>query len=494
MKKQIVLAEEEEPPGLVAQTRQSNACSGPVAPHLVSLTRNLAHPVPRLTISPRSHAFRKQFFPEASVRDWNDWRWQNRNRIRDLRELERIIEPSADEREAIERHTGPLPLGITPYYASLLDAIDPTQPLRKTVVPVDRRVPEEARRGGRSAGRGPRQPGAGSGAPLPGPGAVPGHGHLLDLLPLLHALAAGRRDRRAEPSGAVDLEAALDYIAAHARRSATCCSRAAIRSALDDDGLEYLLTRLRRSRTSSSSASAPRCRSCCRSASRPRWCACSAATHPLWMSIHFTHPDELTPEDRRGLRPAGRRRHPARQPDRAAQRRQRRRRDHEERSCRACCSIRVRPYYLYQCDPITGLGPLPHARRDGARDHPRTCAATPPGMRCRTFVIDAPGGGGKIPLLPDYVVGRDGDDLLLRNYEDRTVPLPRPAGRAVPGTREATREDRPHVRPAATTTWPRASARKRRPSSTGAETIDGHRRARLRSSATRRSGSASCPR
>jgi lysine 2,3-aminomutase len=78
--------------------------------------------------------------------------------------------------------------------------------------------------------------------------------------------------------------------------------------------------------------------------------------------------------------------------------------------------MRVRPYYLYQCDPITGSH---HFRTsveqgvsliDGLRGH-TTGYAVP------TYVIDAPGGGGKIPLQPDYVVGRDNGDVILRNFQ-----------------------------------------------------------------------------
>ena len=87
--------------------------------------------------------------------------------------------------------------------------------------------------------------------------------------------------------------------------------------------------------------------------------------------------------------------------------------------------MRVRPYYLYQCDPITGSS---HFRTpvskgleiiEGLRGH-TTGYAVP------TYVIDAPGGGGKIPLQPNYVVGREGDDLLLRNYQGERLPLPGP--------------------------------------------------------------------
>jgi lysine 2,3-aminomutase len=89
--------------------------------------------------------------------------------------------------------------------------------------------------------------------------------------------------------------------------------------------------------------------------------------------------------------------------------------------------FRVKPYYLYQCDPISGSA---HFRTTvgkgleiirGLRGH-TTGYAVP------QYVIDAPGGGGKIPLLPEYLVGRDGDDVILRNYEDKLYRYPDPGG------------------------------------------------------------------
>ena len=150
--------------------------------------------------------------------------------------------------------------------------------------------------------------------------------------------------------------------------------------------------------------------------------------HPLWMSIHFTHPDELTPEvtestarladagiplgsqtvllkgindDINVMKPL----------------------------MHGLLKRRVKPYYLYQCDPITGSA---HFRTpvskgleiiEGLRGH-TTGYAVP------QYVIDAPGGGGKIPLLPDYVVGREGDDLILRNFEGNTYRYTDPLSEA----------------------------------------------------------------
>ena len=148
--------------------------------------------------------------------------------------------------------------------------------------------------------------------------------------------------------------------------------------------------------------------------------------HRVWLSLHFTHPNELTTEvteacDRladagiplgsqtvllKGIND-----------------------DLEtiKRLMHGMLMRRVKPYYIYQCDPISGSA---HFRTPvekgleiiaGLRGH-TTGYAVP------TYVIDAPGGGGKIPLIPDPVVGRDGDDLLLRNFEGGVFRYPDPAG------------------------------------------------------------------
>jgi lysine 2,3-aminomutase len=88
-------------------------------------------------------------------------------------------------------------------------------------------------------------------------------------------------------------------------------------------------------------------------------------------------------------------------------------------------TVRVRPYYLYQCDPIPGSS---HFRTSVAKgmEMIRGLRGHTTGYAVPTYVIDAPGGGGKIPLLPEYAVGYDGGDLVLRNYEGRTFRYPDP--------------------------------------------------------------------
>jgi lysine 2,3-aminomutase len=146
--------------------------------------------------------------------------------------------------------------------------------------------------------------------------------------------------------------------------------------------------------------------------------------HPLWMSIHFTHPDELTPETAQACErladagiPLGSQTVLLKGINDDV--------DVMRRLFHGLLRMRVRPYYLYQCDPILGSA---HFRTSvekglevikGLRGH-TTGYAVP------TYVIDAPGGGGKIPLLPEYLAGREGDDILLKNYQDRYFRYPDP--------------------------------------------------------------------
>src|SRR5436305_3425115 len=86
----------------------------------------------RFPVNREARAFYRHFYPDTTAAEWNDWRWQLRTRVRTLAELERVFVLSEDERSAVSRHTGSLPVGITPYYASLMDRLDASEPLRRT--------------------------------------------------------------------------------------------------------------------------------------------------------------------------------------------------------------------------------------------------------------------------------------------------------------------------------------------------------------------------
>ena len=427
-------SDEDEPPGSVVASDASVlalAASlppsiGPSAHPLQIVVHPGRPPVrrPRFVSSARSRAFRQHLFPDASAADWNDWHWQNRNRIRTAEALARVIRLSPDEREAIRRHHGPLPVGITPYYASLLDGHDPRQALRRTVVPVGDEylhTPGEA------------EDPLGEEDDSPVPGLVHRYPDRVLFLVTGFCSTYCRYCTRSRMVGATgeksvrkgDLDRALAYI------EATPSIRDVLISGgdpltLDDERLDWILSRLRRIPHVEFLRIGTKQPVVMPQRVTPSLTRVLRRYHPLWMSIHFTHPDELTPE----VAEACGRLADAGVPLGSQTVLLRGVNDDVEtmrRLFQGLLRIRVRPYYLYQCDPITGSA---HFRTPVSRglEIIRGLRGHTTGYAVPTYVIDAPGGGGKIPLLPDAVLGREGDDLLLANYEGRTFRYPDPEG------------------------------------------------------------------
>jgi lysine 2,3-aminomutase len=147
--------------------------------------------------------------------------------------------------------------------------------------------------------------------------------------------------------------------------------------------------------------------------------------HPLWMSLHFTHPDELTPEVSDAC---------ARLADAGIPLGSQTvlLKDVNDdlptmtKLMQGLLRIRVKPYYLYQCDPISGSA---HFRTPVAKgvELIRGLRGHTTGYAVPTFVVDAPNGGGKIPVAPDYLAGYNGDDLLLNSYDGGTYRYPDPS-------------------------------------------------------------------
>jgi lysine 2,3-aminomutase len=144
--------------------------------------------------------------------------------------------------------------------------------------------------------------------------------------------------------------------------------------------------------------------------------------HPLWMSLHFTHPDECTPEAYKACKmladagiPLGSQTVLLKGIN-----------DNKETMMslmHQLMKMRVKPYYLYQCDPVTGTGHFRTSVEKGL-EIIRGLRGHTSGYAVPHYVIDAPGGGGKIPLMPDYVVSKTADEVLLCNYEDKIFSYP----------------------------------------------------------------------
>ncbi len=376
---------------------------------------------------PRVRRFRRLHSPGLADSRWNDWRWQLAHRIRTLDELERIVGLWPEEREALLQAGAKLPVAVTPYYMALVAADDPDQPLRRTVIP---RPGELLRSAGESDDP------LGEDADSPVPGLVHRYPDRVLLLVNDSCSTFCRYCTRSRMVGHGQLaalpervELGLEYI----RRTPTV--RDVLLSGgdpllLSDERLGWILERLRRIPHVELIRIGTKVPAVLPQRITPPLCRTLKRFHPLWMSLHFTHPEECTPECATACGrladagiPLGSQTVLLRGVNDSV--------ETIKRLVHELVKMRVRPYYLYQCDPISGSA---HFRTpvskgleiiEGLRGH-TTGYAVP------TYVIDAPGGGGKIPLQPDYVVGREGSDLLLRNYEGKIFRYPDTADNVAP--------------------------------------------------------------
>ena len=366
--------------------------------------------------------FRRQFFPSATASEWCNWRWQIKNRLMSVQELDRIVRLSADERNALTMYGKRLPVAITPYYSSLLRPDDPKHPLRRTVIPVSQecfRSPDES----------PDPLGEKEDSPVPGlVHRYPDRALFLVTNRCATYCRYCARSRIVGKNGSFSIgqdqwEHAIDYI------ETTPDIRDVLISGgdpltLPDSKLEWLLARLRKIphvEILRIGTKAP--------VVLPQRVTLALARmleryHPLWMSIHFTHPDELTSE----VYEACTRLADAGIPlgsqtvllsgvnDNV---------ETTKRLFQGLLRMRVRPYYLYQCDPIVGSA---HFRTHVSRglEIIQGLGGHTTGYAVPQYVIDAPGGGGKIPICPETVVGREESYLLLKNYEGKVYRYPDP--------------------------------------------------------------------
>jgi KamA family protein len=303
-------------------------------------------------INATTDAFRRRFFPNATLAEWNDWRWQSRHRITKLAQLEAMVQLSADERDALVQGESMLPVGITPYYLSLVSPDDPMEPLRRTVLPV--------------TGEFVRAPGEAD-DPLGEDGhmAVPGLVHrypdrvLFLVLDFCSTYCRYCTRSRVVGHGEISpdekrLEMALDYI----RRTPTI--RDVLLSggdplAMADHRLDWVLTRLREIPHVEFVRIGTKMPAVLPQRITPELVKMLRKHHPLWMSIHFMHPSECTPESYRAC---------ARLADAGIP---------LGSQTVLCKDVNddVETMKHLPVRPDLGLVPLPHLGREGARDHRR---------------------------------------------------------------------------------------------------------------------------
>ncbi len=410
------LQADDEPPGLLKKVKRFNH-------HSVKSNSQSLNGSGSGTINPssRSTDFLKKYYPSASPTDWNDWRWQIRHSIKSVADLQQYLDLSAEELECINSDQVNLPIRITPYYLSLLSKTEAGQAVRRSVVPVREELFI-------SKGENPDPLCEEHSSPVPN--LV--HRYPDRVLFLITGFCSAycryctRSHMVAQEDkihlGKSSLEPAFEYIASHPDIRDVLLSGGDPLT-LGDSYLEYILTRLRAIPHVEMIRIGTKVPVVLPQRITKKLMEMLSRFHPLWMSIHFTHPDELTPEVAQATAllanagiPLGSQTVLLKDINDDV--------STMKNLMHGLLKLRVRPYYLYQCDPIPGST---HFRTpvekgleiiEGLRGHTS-------GYAVPHFVIDAPGGGGKIPLLPEYYLGRDDQgNVRLRNYEGKLFTYP----------------------------------------------------------------------
>jgi lysine 2,3-aminomutase len=366
----------------------------------------------------KSTAFRHLFFPFTDLNSWNDWNWQISNSITRPEQLVRFLELTPGEIKALHNLQGRLPMRITPYFLSLMLQGGEANPIRRMMIPSSEELfisPEEKEDSLNETGSSPV------------PGLIHRYPDRVLFLVTQFCSSYCRYCTRSHSVGKLthasvkQWEAAIRYIAGHPEIRDILISGGDPLT-LSDQKLEYLLSALRDIEHIEMIRIGTKVPVVLPQRITPQLVSMIKKYHPVWMSIHFSHPDEITPEVRYACENLANAGIPLGSQtvllkginDNAGLMRN---------LFHQLLKIRVRPYYLYQCDLVPGTR---HFRTPVSKglEIIRSLRGYTSGYAIPHYVIDAPDGGGKIPLLPDYIRHADEKGLTLRNYLGETYFYP----------------------------------------------------------------------
>src|SRR2546425_7620517 len=363
------------------------------------------------------------FWADVSDSDWNNWRWQLQHRITTVEQLQRLMPTLTPQEYAGARLANhKLALAITPYFFNLIDPADETCPIRWQVIP---RLEET-----HTAPWEMTDP-CGEDSHSPVPGLVHRYPDRVLFLVTDRCAAYCRyctRSRLVSNASGYDFHPRFDQQIEYIRN--TPAVRDVLLSGGDpllfsDEKLELLLSRLREIPHVEFLRIGTRIPIFLPQRITPELCAMLRKYHPLFISIHSNHPRELTTEARDALGrladagiPLGNQLVLLRNvnDDVVVM----------KAHVQKLLMCRVRPYYLYQCDLIAGSAHLRASVRKGLEIMQQLRGHTT-GYAVPTYVIDAPGGGGKVPVNPEYVLCRNAGRVLIRNYEGKVFEYPEAA-------------------------------------------------------------------
>ena len=352
-------------------------------------------------------------FKDVNPLDWEDWHWQIKNRIRTREQLEQVVDLSPEEIEGIKKSGGRLSMAITPYWASLMDKTDPTCPMRRQAVPLSAEHIV-------SAGEMIDPCAEDRDSPIP---------HLVHRYPdrvlviatdhcAMYCRHCTRRRLVGEnkENGSLNLQAMVDYIKSD-RKIRDVLISGGDPLMFEDDALEETVKTFRSIPQIEFLRIGTRVPVSLPQRVTEKLILMLKKYSPLWISMHFNHPKELT------------------------------------RRCKMACNmladagfplgsqtvllkgindkpyimrklmhdllqVRVRPYYIYQCDPARGTSHFRTPVSVGINIIEKMRGHTS-GYAVPTYVVDAPGGGGKIPVGPNYMLSQDKGKYVLRNYRGK---------------------------------------------------------------------------
>ncbi|HOK37250.1 MAG: lysine 2,3-aminomutase [Bacteroidales bacterium] len=355
---------------------------------------------------------RKKMFPNVPDEQWNDWKWQVKNRIETLEELKKYIKLSPEEEEGVIKSLQTLRMAITPYYLSLIDPEDKNCPIRKQAIPTGAETHISA-------------------ADLLDPlhededSPVPGLTHrypdrvlflITDMCSMYcrHCTRrrfAGQTDRE---SPSERIQKAIDYIANTPQvRDVLLSGGDALM--VSDKMLESIIKRLREIPHVEIIRIGTRTPVVCPQRITDDLVNMLKKYHPIWLNTHFNHSKEVTPEAAEACAklanagvPLGNQSVLLRGVNDCVH--------VMKKLVHDLVKIRVRPYYIYQCDLSMGLEHFRTPVSKGIEIIENLRGHTS-GYAVPTFVVDAPGGGGKTPVMPTYIISQSPGRIVLRNFE-----------------------------------------------------------------------------
>ena len=355
---------------------------------------------------------RFELFPNVTDEQWNDWKWQVKNRIETLEDLKKYVSLTPEEEEGVKKTLQTLRMAITPYYVSLIDPNNPDCPVRKQAVPTGKETYQ-------------------SPADLLDPlhededSPVPGLTHrypdrvllLITDMCSMYCRHCTRRRFAGQKDGESAIERidrAIEYIAKTPQvRDVLLSGGDALM--VSDERLEYIISRLRQIPHVEIVRIGSRTPVVCPQRITDDLVNMLKKYHPIWLNTHFNHPQEVTKEAAEACAklanagiPLGNQTVLLRGVNDCV--------NTMKKLMHELVKMRVRPYYIYQCDLSMGIEHFrtPFSKGieiiEGLRGHTS-------GYAVPTFVVDAPGGGGKTPVMPQYVISQAPGKVVLRNFE-----------------------------------------------------------------------------